>query len=83
VREAGAQGHSVVALVRSRTKAADLAGAELVEGDAREEQALSRALECVQTRGSLVNSSLQHLTRESPSFPAIGALCDVSWLFNR
>ena len=45
VREAGAQGHSVVALVRARTKATGLAGAELVEGDARDEQALSRALE--------------------------------------
>jgi uncharacterized protein YbjT (DUF2867 family) len=45
VREAGAQGHSVVALVRSKAKAIDLAGAELVEGDARDEQALSRALE--------------------------------------
>jgi uncharacterized protein YbjT (DUF2867 family) len=45
VREAGAQGHSVVALVRSKAKATDLAGAELVEGDARDEQALSRALE--------------------------------------
>ena len=45
VREAQLQGHSVTALVRSRTKAADLAGADLVEGDARDEQALSRALE--------------------------------------
>jgi uncharacterized protein YbjT (DUF2867 family) len=45
VREACAQGHSVVALVRSKAKATDLAGAELVEGDARDEQALSRALE--------------------------------------
>ena len=45
VREAGAQGHSVVALVRSKAKAADLAGAELVEGDARDERSLSRALE--------------------------------------
>jgi uncharacterized protein YbjT (DUF2867 family) len=45
VREAGAQGHSVVALVRSKAKATDLAVAELVEGDARDEQALSRALE--------------------------------------
>jgi uncharacterized protein YbjT (DUF2867 family) len=44
VREAGAQGHTVVALVRSSAKAAGLAGAELVEGDARDEQALSRAL---------------------------------------
>jgi uncharacterized protein YbjT (DUF2867 family) len=45
VREAGAQGHSVVALVRSKVKASELAGAELVEGDARDEQAVSRALE--------------------------------------
>jgi len=44
VREAGAQGHSVVALVRSKTKATDLAGATLVEGDARDEQVLSLAL---------------------------------------
>jgi len=45
VREAGAQGHSVVALVRSKAKASDLAGVELVEGDARDAQALARALE--------------------------------------
>jgi uncharacterized protein YbjT (DUF2867 family) len=45
VREAGAQGHSVVALVRSKAKATDLAGAELVEGDVRDEQSLSRGLE--------------------------------------
>jgi uncharacterized protein YbjT (DUF2867 family) len=54
VREAGAQGHSVVALVRSKAQATDLAGAELVEGDARDEQALARALE----GGSGVISSL-------------------------
>ena len=45
VRQAGAQGHQAVALVRSKTKAADVSGAELVEGDARDEQALARALE--------------------------------------
>ncbi len=45
MREASVQGHSIVALVRSKAKAADLAGAEVVEGDARNEQALSRALE--------------------------------------
>jgi uncharacterized protein YbjT (DUF2867 family) len=45
VREASAQGHSVVALVRSKTKATDLAGADPVAGDACDEQALSRALE--------------------------------------
>jgi uncharacterized protein YbjT (DUF2867 family) len=45
VREAGAKGHSVVALVRSKARAEGLAGAELVEGDARDQGALSRALE--------------------------------------
>jgi uncharacterized protein YbjT (DUF2867 family) len=45
VREARAQGHQAVALVRSKTKAGDIAGAELVEGDARDERALARALE--------------------------------------
>ncbi len=44
VREAGAQGHSVVALVRSKATATGLAGAELVEGDARDAQVLSHAL---------------------------------------
>jgi len=43
-REAGARGHSVVALVRSKTNAGSLAGVELVEGDARDEQILSLAL---------------------------------------
>jgi putative NADH-flavin reductase len=45
VREAAARGHAVVALVRSKAKAEGLAGATLVEGDARDEQALARALE--------------------------------------
>jgi uncharacterized protein YbjT (DUF2867 family) len=45
VREANAAGHSVVALVRSRAKAEGLTGAALVEeGDARDAQALARAL---------------------------------------
>ncbi len=44
VESAIKQGHHIVALVRSRTKAADLAGAELVEGDARDETALTRAI---------------------------------------
>ena len=45
VREAAARGHEVVALVRSTAKAADLAGARLVQGDALDEAALFRALE--------------------------------------
>jgi len=45
VREAAALGHRVRALVRSTAKAEGLAGAELVEGDARDPQGLARALE--------------------------------------
>ncbi|WP_340672010.1 SDR family oxidoreductase [Bradyrhizobium ottawaense] len=44
VRDAVAKGHSVVALVRS-TARADLPGAELIEGDARNESVLERALD--------------------------------------
>jgi len=44
VREASTKGHSVVALVRSKARAQDLAGVELVEGDARDPIALERAL---------------------------------------
>jgi uncharacterized protein YbjT (DUF2867 family) len=44
VGEAVAKGYEVVALVRSKAKAADLAGAELVEGDARDAAALTRAI---------------------------------------
>lgn len=46
VRNALAAGHSVVALVRSKEKAlaAGLTGIELVEGDARDEAALTRAI---------------------------------------
>ena len=44
VRDALAKGHSVVALVRSKASAPDLPGADVVEGDARDEAALLRAL---------------------------------------
>lgn len=44
VGKAVAKGHEVVALVRSKAKAADLAGADLIEGDARDPAALARAI---------------------------------------
>ena len=44
VSDAVAKGHSVVALVRS-TAGANLPGAELIEGDARDESTLRRALD--------------------------------------
>ncbi len=44
VGKAVATGNEVVALVRSRAKAMDLIGAELIEGDARDPAAMTRAL---------------------------------------
>ena len=44
VRDAVVKGHSVVALVRSMARA-DLPGAELIEGDARNENILGRSLD--------------------------------------
>ena len=44
VRDAAAKGHSVVALVRSKASG-DLQGACLVEGDARDEATLARAMD--------------------------------------
>ena len=44
VAKAIAEGHNVVALVRSKAKTGDLAGAELIEGDARDAAALTTAI---------------------------------------
>jgi putative NADH-flavin reductase len=44
VRDALANGHSVVALVRSKARAADLSGADIIEGDACDESTLMRSL---------------------------------------
>ena len=45
VEQALAQGHDVTILVRSPEKAAGLAGAKIVKGDARDEKSLREALE--------------------------------------
>jgi uncharacterized protein YbjT (DUF2867 family) len=45
IQKAVANKYEVVALVRSKEKAADLTGIELVEGDARDPAALARAME--------------------------------------
>lgn len=44
VSKAKAKGYEVVALVRSKAEAMDLIGAELIEGDARDPVALTRAI---------------------------------------
>jgi uncharacterized protein YbjT (DUF2867 family) len=45
VHDALEKGHSVVALVRSKARAPDLPGADIIEGDARDEGALTHALD--------------------------------------
>lgn len=45
VHDALEKGHSVVALVRSKARAPDLPGADIIKGDARDEGALMRALD--------------------------------------
>ncbi len=45
VHDALEKGHSVVALVRSKARAPDLPGADMIEGDARDEGSLTRALD--------------------------------------
>jgi len=45
VHDALEKGHSVVALVRSKASAPDLPGADIIEGDARDEGALMRVLD--------------------------------------
>lgn len=45
VHDALEKGHSVVALVRSKARAPDLPGADIIEGDARDEGSLMRALD--------------------------------------
>lgn len=45
VHDAVEKGHSVVALVRSKARTAGLPGADIIEGDVRDEGALMRALD--------------------------------------
>ena len=45
VHDALEKGHSVVAIVRSKARAAGLPGADIIEGDVRDEDALMRALD--------------------------------------
>lgn len=45
VHDALEKGHSVVALVRSKARAPDLSGADIIEGDARDVGALMRTLD--------------------------------------
>ena len=57
VSDAVAKGHSVVALVRS-TARADLPGAEVIEGDARNESSLGRALDGCEAVVSALGSGI-------------------------
>ena len=81
VRAAAAQGHAVVALVRSKAKAADIAGANLIEGDARDEQALARALAGCDGVISSLGTSMrpcQHVTLLSTATRALVRAMDAA-----
>jgi uncharacterized protein YbjT (DUF2867 family) len=77
VRQALAMGHDVVALVRSKTNAAGLIGAELVEGDARDETALARAIrgcDCVVSSLGTAMSPFREVTMLSTATRALVAV---------
>jgi uncharacterized protein YbjT (DUF2867 family) len=72
VRDALAKGHSVVALVRSKTSA-DLPGVDMIEGDARDEGTLIRALNGCDGVVSSLGTGLSPF-REVTACAATGAL---------
>lgn len=58
IRAAQAEGHGVSALVRSKARAAELAGVDLIEGDARDEMLLVRALDGCEAVVSALGTSM-------------------------
>ena len=77
VSEAQVRGHTVVALVRSRDKADHLAGAELHEGDARDEVALSGALQGCEAVISSLGTALSPFNKVTLLSDATRALVSV------
>ena len=67
VRDATASGHYVVALVRAKARA-DLPGAELIEGDVRDEGTLARALNGCDAVVSALGTGMG--LRPAPAIPA-------------
>jgi uncharacterized protein YbjT (DUF2867 family) len=73
VRDALAKGHSVVALVRSKASA-DLPGVDMIEGDARDEGTLIRALNGCDGVVSSLGTGLSPFREVSLLTVATGAL---------
>lgn len=64
VRDALAKGHSIVALVRSNARAPNLPGANVVDGDARDEAALLQALDGCDAVVSSLGTGMSPFFRE-------------------
>ncbi|WDS36575.1 SDR family oxidoreductase [Pseudoxanthomonas sp.] len=74
VRDALEKGHSVVVLVRSKARAPDLPGADIIEGDARDEGVLMRALEGCDAVVSSLGSGVSLFNKVNLLTEATGAL---------
>ena len=77
VSKAIAEGHEVVALVRSKAKAEDLAGAKLVEGDARDAAALTSAIAGCDAVVSSLGTAMSPFREVTLLSTATRALVDV------
>lgn len=77
VSKAIAEGHDVVALVRSKAKAEDLTGAELVEGDARDAAALTSAIAGCDAVVSSLGTAMSPFREVTLLSTATRALVDV------
>jgi uncharacterized protein YbjT (DUF2867 family) len=77
VSKAIAEGHDAVALVRSKAKAEDLTGAELVEGDARDAAALTSAIAGCDAVVSSLGTAMSPFREVTLLSTATRALVDV------
>ena len=77
VGKAVAEGYDVIALVRSKAKAIDLAGAGLVEGDARDPAALTRAIAGCDAVVSSLGTAMSPFREVTLLSTATRALVDV------
>ncbi|KAA3512889.1 NAD(P)-dependent oxidoreductase [Agrobacterium rosae] len=77
VSTAIAKGYEVAALVRSKAKAADLVGAELIEGDARDPAALTRAIAGCDAVISSLGTAMSPIKEVTLLSTATRALVDV------
>ena len=67
VRDALEKGHSVVALVRSKARASELSGADIIEGDVCDEGHPHERLERLRCRRHLIGHWLEPVPRGQPA----------------